>query len=142
MINYAQVNEQNKVVAVAPSSNLMVEINSLDNRLLGTTYSAETGEFTGYKITLSADKPYIMADGADTIKITATVKTWDEKDAPEYSAPIIFLVDGTPKFIAKKADGTYYTTYKTTVPGNKTILTQNTDVISNGQIVIMAVEVE
>lgn len=143
MPNYYQIETNNmKVVASAFSPNIMLETEELDNRVLGTTYDPDTGMFTGHKISLSMDKEYIMADGADVVRVTAAIKTWDDQEAgSEFTAPIKFVVDGVPKFITKKAEG-YYTDYKTTVPGTKTIITQDEKFISQGSISILAFEVE
>jgi hypothetical protein len=143
MPNYYQVETTNmKVVASAFSPNIMLETVELDNRVLGTTYDPITGSFVGHKITLSMDKEYIMADGTEAVRVTATIKTWDDQEAgSEFTAPIKFIVDGVPKFITKKTDG-YYTDFKTTVPGTKTITTQDEKFISQGSVSILAFEVE
>ena len=144
-INYIQVNLQtNKVVAVSSFPNLMVETESLDNRVLGCRYDPETGTFSGHKISLTAaaGKSYIMADGVDTIRITATIKTWDDQDAnAEFTDPIMFVVDGVPKLVTKKTAG-YYVDYKTTTPGTKQIATQDEKFISQGSVAVLAVEVD
>jgi hypothetical protein len=141
--NYVQVDQTNyKVVAIAASHNIMVERETLDNRLLGCTYDPDTGLFSGYKITLKTNKSYIMADGVDTIRISASIKTWDDQDASAtFTDPILFVVDGTPRLVTKKAEG-YYVDYKTTMPGTKQIYTQGDSFVLNGSVTVMVVEVE
>src|SRR5690606_8379646 len=90
---YAQVHE-GKVVAICDSPNKMVEIDALDNRMLGTTYDEATGRFIGHKIVLTADKQEIAADGVDEATITATVYNWDDTVATDYAEDIVFEVDG------------------------------------------------
>lgn len=143
MRNYAQVDLRNmKVVVIAQSQNIMVEVDELDNRLLGCSYDPDTGAFTGYKITLTTNKPYIMADGTETVRVTASIKTWDEQDASGvFTDPIMFIVDGTPKLITKKADG-YYVDFKTAAAGTKIVRTQDDKFINQGSVSILAVEVE
>jgi hypothetical protein len=141
MPNYMQVDSvSKKVVAEANSPNIMVEVEQLDPRRLGCTYDPGSGELTGYRISLSANKSYIMADGEDTFRVSATIKTWDDQDA-EYTDPILFIVDGTPKLVSKKTEG-YYLDYKTVAAGTKSIKTQDDKFISQGSISVLAVEVE
>lgn len=143
MPNYYQVESSSlKVVASAYSPNIMVETETIDNRVLGCTYDPDTGSFTGHRISLSADKQYIMADGIDTVRVTATIKTWDDQDAAAtFTAPILFIVDGTPKLVTKKAAG-YYVDYKTAAAGTNQITTQDGAFFSQGSISVLAVEVE
>jgi len=140
--NYYQVDSNtNKVVAAAFSPNIMVETPTLDDRVLGCTYDPATGTFTGYKIMLTKDKSYIMADGAETARITASIKTWDDQDANDtYTDPILFVIDGTPKLVTKKPDG-YWIEYKTATPGTKQIRTQDDHFIAQGSVSVLAVEV-
>lgn len=143
MPKYYQVDSQTyKVVAAAFSPNIMVETNEeLDQRKLGTTYDPKTGTFTGYKVTLTANKQYIMADGADTVRVTATIKTWDDQEANDFADPIMFVVDGVPKLVTKKADG-YYVDYSTTAAGTKIISVQDDKFIDSASISILVAEVE
>lgn len=143
MYYFAHIEESTKKVkGVSEAQDNILHIDSMDTRLLGTTYDPETGTFSGHKITLAADKQYIMADGVDTIRITATIKTWDDQDAGEtFTAPILFIVDSVPKLITKKTAG-YYVDYKTTVAGTKEVRTQDAAFISQGSVAVLAVEVE
>lgn len=140
-MKYAQINND-KVTTVMETPARFVEIETIDYRLLGCTYDSETGTFTGHKITLALDKQYILADGADTVRVSATIKTWDDQDAlSTFTAPILFVVDGTPKLVTKKAAG-YYVDYKSTAAGTKQIATQDDKFISQNSVSILAVEVE
>lgn len=142
MPNYAQVDSTTKkVVAVAYSHNIMVETVTLDEHMLGCKYDEESGTFSGNILWFKADKPYIMADGIETVRVTATIKSWNGKDS-DYATPIMFIVDGTPKFVSKKADGGYYVDFKATTAGTKTIRTQDENFLRQGEISILAVEVE
>lgn len=143
MPNYYQLDAKtNRVIAAAFSPNIMIETDELDDRKLGTIYDPETGTFTGYKIVLSKDKSYIRADGADTVRITVSIKTWDDQDANStFSDPIMFVVDGTPKLVTKKAEG-YFVDYNTTTAGTKIISVQDDKFIGSASISILAAEVE
>lgn len=139
---YAQIGPDNRVHTIMESSNKMVPLDQNDQRLLNTMYDPVTGEFTGYRITLTANKSYIMADGVDTVRVTATIKTWDDQDSSEtFVDPILFVVDGIPKLITKKSAG-YYIDYKTTAPGTKEITTQDDKFMGQGAASILVVEVE
>lgn len=141
--NYIQVDSSSmKIVAEAFSPNIMIEVENLDARRLGCTYNPDTGKITGYRVILTTDRQYIRADGTDTVRVTTSIKTWDDQDANStFSDPIMFVVDGTPKLVTKKAEG-YFVDYNTTTAGTKIISVQDDKFIGSASISILAAEVE
>lgn len=134
MPNYVQV-FNGMVVAEAFSPNTMVEVEGLDDRLLGTHYV--DGVFIGYKITLTVDKPAITADGTDTATITATVTNWDDT-AANFSENIIFEVDGQQVSEAA-VGGVASIPFTSLEAGVYTVVTKNEGyVMQNGSVEVTA----
>lgn len=133
---YAQV-FNGKVNTVAESPNTMIEIESMDERLLGTHYV--DGGFIGYKIVLTTNKNQIAADGEEEATITATVYTWQEIIAVDYTEDIIFEVDGV-QLSETPVDGEISIPFTSEEAGKYTIKTVNADqyIMSNGSVEVEA----
>ncbi|MFB0841768.1 hypothetical protein [Paenibacillus oleatilyticus] len=116
---YAHVDEQGKVYGVSMNPSLIVEIPKYDSNYMGTYFDAGTGQFIGIRITLSADKTEIAADGTDTATVTASFKNWDGTPA-DYEKDLVVSIDGA-RTVLKKEKGTYKMKLSSAVEGIKTI---------------------
>ncbi|KPV60711.1 hypothetical protein QJ48_04030 [Paenibacillus sp. A3] len=116
---YAHVNEQGKVYGVSMNPSIMVPLPVYDSNYMNTFYDEKTGQFIGIRITLSADKTEISADGTDTATVTASFKNWDGTPA-EYTKDLVVSVDGV-RTVLKKEKGTYKMKLSSAVEGIKTI---------------------
>ena len=116
---YAHVNDQGKVYGVSMNPSMIVPLPAYDSSYMNTFYDAETGQFIGIRITLSADKTEIAADGTDTATVTASFKNWDGTPA-EYTKDLVVSIDGVRTDI-KKVKGTYTIKLSSAVEGIKTI---------------------
>lgn len=140
---YAQVGENGKVHTVQDTPSRFVEIEYSDDRLLGTVYNVDSGEFIGYRITLSTDKTEIVADGKDTSTITANIETWDEQTGSSFTDDVVFEVNGQ-QVPATVTDGQAIFEFASNETGSYTVKTVNTEdiVMSNGSIEIEVIESE
>ncbi|WP_128893637.1 hypothetical protein [Longirhabdus pacifica] len=93
MKSYAQVNEYNKVMAVCNVPVNYVEVSSADDRLLGTTYDEQSGQFTGYRPVVAIDKEVIVANGNNTATVTCTIETWDGQEVESFDEKILLRVN-------------------------------------------------
>ncbi|WP_025847588.1 hypothetical protein [Paenibacillus ehimensis] len=119
MAFYAHINESGKVYGISMNGSLIVPIPSYDSSYMGTVYNAETGQFIGIRIILSADKTEIAADGADTATVTASFKNWDGTPA-DYEKDLVAVVGGV-RTIMKKANGAHEIKISGTEVGTKTV---------------------
>lgn len=137
MYHYAQINEQGKVHTVMDSISKLVEIDARDERLNGTTYDAETSQFVGYRITLSVDKPSIVADGVDMAVVTANVLNWDETPST-YAGEVTLDINGESKVITA-VEGIAEAEIIATSVGILNVKSVN-DFLSNGEVTIVSTE--
>ena len=91
---YAQAGINGKVHTIMETENIIIPLGVYDDRVVGTVYNEEKGEFEGYRITLTVDKQQITANGEDTATITATITTWNEQPGNDFDGDIIFEVNG------------------------------------------------
>ena len=91
---YAQAGINGKVHTIMETENIIIPLGVYDDRVVGTVYNEEKGEFEGYRITLTVDKQQITANGEDTATITATITTWNEQPVNDFDGDIIFEVNG------------------------------------------------
>jgi len=125
-----------KVYAVSESQNNMVPAPSNDARLIGTTQV--DGQFIGYRIALATDKPEITANGTDAATITATVTTWDDQPAADFTDDIIFEVEGQ-QVTASPENGVASIQFDSQEAGTYVIKTVNEGyVMQNGQVEVKA----
>ena len=116
---YAHVNDQGKVYGVSMNPSMIVPLPAYDSSYMNTFYDAETGQFIGIRITLSADKTEITADGTDTATVTASFKNWDGTPA-EYEKDLVAAIDGV-RTVVKKTNGVYEIKISGTQEGTKTV---------------------
>lgn len=117
---YAHVDRNtNKVYTISHSPNQIIEISEMDERISGTHYF--NGQFVGYKIILTSDKVDIKADGTDEATITATIYTWDDQVAADYTNPIIFEANGYQTEAQIPTDGVAMLPLTSAEPGTYTV---------------------
>lgn len=134
---YAQV-QNGKVIAVTTGQSLMVELETKDDRLLGTSYV--DGQFVGYKAIMTADKTEMIADSVDILTLTITVKKWDDTPATDFNGTITIDINASRKDLTV-INGVATYAYKTSSQGVKNISTSNVagfEYIAHGSLTIQA----
>lgn len=129
---YAQIDDDGKVFAISQIGCDLVKIDQYNPDMLGATYNPDTGEFSGYRVTLSASKRTIEV--GDTAEITATIVNWDRTPC-EYSGDVRFRMGDTRQTV-KASDGVAVLTYQAEIAGKVEIRTDNNDFINNESIMI------
>lgn len=135
---YAQVNNEGKVFAVSQIDCDLVKIDQYNPDMLGATYDPDTGEFSGYRVTLTASKRTIEV--GQSAEITATIVNWDRTPC-EYNGDVRFRINDAKQTV-KASAGVAVLTYQANSPGEIEIRTDNDEFISNEYIMIEVTEPE
>ncbi|MFB6364413.1 hypothetical protein ACFCP7_10160 [Paenibacillus elgii] len=104
---YAHVNDQGRVYSVP--------IPVYSSSYMNTFYDEKTGKFFGIKVILSTNKEEIVADGKDSVIITASFQNWDDTPA-DYYKDLVMSINGT-RAVMKREDGAHKLKFSGTEPG-------------------------
>lgn len=135
---YAQIDNDGKVFAVSQIDCDLVKIDEYNPDMLGAKYDPETGEISGYRVTLTASKRTIEV--GDTAEITATIVNWDRTPC-EYNGDVRFRINDAKQTV-KASAGVAVLTYQAEAAGEVEFRTDNDEFISNEYIMIEVTEPE
>lgn len=131
---YVQCDDNGKVFAISGINCDLIKVPEYNDNLIGATYDLETGEFTGYRVTLSSEKTRVRP--GETAKLTITVLDWDQKPS-DYAGEFILRV-GQAREVVEIVGG--FGTYTLTIdePGTVTVTTPEEGFINTASVTITA----